>query len=104
MLEHMKLGMDRSIAHRRAHGSGRFLDVQHEEFNNDPSATVRRIYDWLGVELKAGAAAEMAAWSVANRRGNRGEHSYDLEFFGLDRNEILEKFTKYINYFGINVN
>ena len=100
-LEHWRIGMERVVEFRRHHGSARFLDVQHEEFNGDPIGVLRGVYRYLGRELTPATEAKMGAWLRDHRRGLRGEHQYSSLDFGLCDGEIIEAFKDYTEFFGV---
>jgi hypothetical protein len=101
VLEHLSISVRRVLDFRARHGDARFIDVRHGEFNADPFGTAERLYRWLGLELGAGARADMEAWAERNRRGAHGEHSYTAEEFGLDAGRIREAFAGYVEAFGL---
>ena len=48
---HLRVGVEHAIAARARIGEDRFLDVHHRDLIADPMGTVRRVYDFLGLEL-----------------------------------------------------
>jgi hypothetical protein len=101
--EHLREGMERAIAERAQIGEGRFLDVHHRELVADPKATVHRVYDWLGLELKNDVAQSIFAWQDANAVGAQGAHRYTAEQFGLTADQIRSDYDFYIRHFGVTV-
>jgi hypothetical protein len=68
------------------------LDVAFEAVNRDWRAEMRRIYDFLGLELSAPVEAAMAAYlAAAEASGFRG-HRYRLADFGLKEEEVRNAF------------
>ena len=53
-------------------GEDRFLDIHHRELVTDPMGTVRRVYDFLGLELTPAVEQTIVDWQVANRSGAQG--------------------------------
>lgn len=101
LFEHLRISIGRVMDFRRRHGDGRFIDVNHEQFNADPFTTVERIYGNLGRELSPSARETMSAWQERNRKGVHGEHRYAPEDFGLTAGQIREGFADYIQRFGV---
>ena len=50
--EHLRVGVENAIAARARLGEDRFLDVHHRDLIADPMGTMRRIYEFLGLELR----------------------------------------------------
>lgn len=92
--------VDRIDAFRTAHPDHPVLDVQYEDLIRDPLATVERIH---GRPLDAPASEAIAAYVAANPKGSRGTHGYDLAAYGLDRDEIAERFAGYVARYDIPV-
>jgi len=63
------------------------IDVSYAAIDQDWRAEIRRIYDFLGLELTSDIARRMAAY-VTNARSHLG-HAYTLEQFGLTRETVL---------------
>jgi hypothetical protein len=101
--EHLRVGMENAVAARARLGEDRFFDVHHREFVADPMGTVRRVYDFLGLELRPEVERAMADWHAANRTGAHGVHHYTAEQFGLDEEQIRADYEFYIRRFGIEV-
>jgi hypothetical protein len=88
-------GMQHTMAVREQLGEGRFLDLWFEDTVNQPLAEIRKIYDFLGMELTAEAQAEMARWQEFNRRELRPAHAYTLEQFGFTEAGLKQQFRAY---------
>ena len=77
----------------------RTIHVTHRGLVADPTGTVRRVYDALGIafgDAEANAAADAAA---AEREDGVGAHRYHLADFGLDSAKIRPRFERYSNRF-----
>ena len=83
-------------AYRMAHPEHPVLDVQYADLVQDPLATVENLYSSLGDDLDEVAAAAMADYVSANPKGKFGVHGYDLDEFGLDGDELGERFAGYV--------
>lgn len=71
----------------------RFYRMEFDDFQRDPIAEVRRIYERFAFALSAEAEAAMRAWLAANRKGRHGEHSYAAEDYGLTPERIRDAFA-----------
>jgi len=88
-------------AFRASHPSRPICDVQYADLVRDPVATVSGIYDSLGIELDAGAAAAIVAYVEAHPKGEFGVHRYDLASFGLDAGALRERFADYTRRYDV---
>lgn len=94
-------GMERTMAVRDRLPEGRVVDVRYEDTVNDPLGTTRRIYAQLDLELTPAAEQGVRDFLAANPRDKHGSHSYTLEEFGLDRDEVEATFAGYRERFGV---
>jgi hypothetical protein len=101
--EHLRVGVERAIAARARLGEERFLDVHHRELVADPFATLRRIYAFLGLELRPAVEQSIRHWHQANRTGAHGTHRYTAEQFGLSDAQLRADFEFYTRHFDIDL-
>ena len=101
--EHLREGMEHAIAARARIGEDRFLDVQHRELVTDPKGTIRRVYDWLDLELTTDVEQTIFDWQEANTMGAKGAHRYTAEQFGLSAAQIRSDYDVYIRHFDVAV-
>ncbi len=101
--EHLREGMERAITERARIGEDRFLDVHHRELVEDPRGTVRRVYDWLNLDLNPRAAQTIFDWQQDNMMGAKGTHRYTAEQFGLSADQIRSDYDFYIRHFDVTV-
>lgn len=95
--EQLKLwarGIDRTMAARAARPE-LFVDVTFESLRSDPLGVVRTIYAAADTELTVDAEQAMTAWLDANPRDRHGEHHYSAARFGLEADEIRDRFSAY---------
>jgi sulfotransferase family protein len=91
----------RAMAFRRDAGEERFADIRFGDLNADPVGTVERAYDRLGLTLGGEGSRRMAAWAAEHPPGAHGVHAYSLEEFDVDRNDVRERFSFYLEHFDI---
>jgi hypothetical protein len=87
--------LGRCLRSRERFGEDRFLDVDYRAVQEDPLLQVRRIYDWIGVDLSPEAEARMGSWLVENSRDKRAAHRYALEDFGYTEEGLRRDFAEY---------
>lgn len=72
----------------------RVYRMEFDDFQADPIAEVRRIYDRFGLALASGSESAMRRWLAANRKGRHGEHAYSAEEYGLSEAVIRAAFAR----------
>jgi hypothetical protein len=101
--EHLRIGMENAIEARGRMGEDRFLDVHHTDLIADPVSTVRRIYEFLGLELDQRSELLMKDWQATNRSDAHGGHRYDPGDFGLSCAQVRSDYDFYIKRFDVYV-
>jgi hypothetical protein len=81
--------------------AGQIMDVRHADFHREPIATVRRIYDFAGMQLSDDAEAAMRARIAAAPETVHGVHRYTADEYGLSEDEIRERFGDYVDRFDL---
>jgi len=80
----------------------RSLDCRFHEFMADDVAMVERIYRLADLEMTPGARRALDDYMAANPRGKHGRIVYDLKAdFGVDPDELRERFGFYVERFGV---
>jgi hypothetical protein len=93
--------VSRAMEARRELPAERFLDVHYAELMADPMKEVRRIQDFLGLELHAETVAAMNAFLERNPKDRRGVHRYGPADFGLSREQLDRDFAAYRDRYGV---
>lgn len=91
----------RAMAFRAARGEASFADVHFEAFTADPLGTVSAAYDKLGMTLGDEARRRMTAWAADHARGAHGVHDYAMDTFGIDPDDVRERFSFYVEHFAV---
>ena len=79
----------------------RVVDVQFAAFMADPFATIRTVYERLGLALDPGAEARMRAFLAANPQDRFGGHRYTFADTQLDEATLRERTRRYQEYFDV---
>jgi hypothetical protein len=93
-------GMQRVMAVRDRLPADRVVDVQFEDTVAHPVETVEKVYAHLGLDYTPEVAEGVRAYLAANPRDKHGTHTYTLEEFGLDHDEVSAAFAAYNERFG----
>lgn len=76
-------------------------DVLYADITADWELAMQGIYDFLGRPLTSDARVAMQGWLNSNRQHQHGAHKYNLNDFGLDRQEVEGRLTFYRERFNI---
>lgn len=93
--------VERSMRARQRIDSEVFLDVLYQDVISDPLKQVRRVYDFIGMELEPETEGAMNDWLRNNTQTKHGVHGYVLEDFGLSRETLDPHFKAYRDRYGV---
>ncbi len=93
--------IERLVSARERRSPSAFLDVLYADLVADPLKEVRRVYDFIGLELASATEAAMRHWLAENEQTRHGVHLYRLADFGLDRAGLDPHFAPYRTRFGV---
>ncbi|WP_313807619.1 sulfotransferase [Sphingobium sp.] len=79
----------------RANSGNMFVDVEFGDFTRDQMATIRSIYDQLGLTLTTGTEAAMQVWLDTHPRRSTKGPKHIPEDFGLTRQGLADRFAAY---------
>lgn len=101
VLDYLAAKTDRAMASRERIGEERIVDLHFADLEADPVGAVRRIYGHFGLDLTPALDEAFTAYAGRHAKGEHGEHEYALDEFGLTADMILERFSRYVEHFGI---
>jgi hypothetical protein len=79
----------------------RFVDVPYADLVRDPVATLRAVYDRTERDWPDRFDARITDYLAAKPRAVHGAHRYSIEEFGLDRDDLRERYESYVERFGV---
>jgi len=94
-------GIERGLAVRQQRDPAQFYDLHFRSFRADPVGSVRRIYEHFGLPFSEESERRLTAWTQQNPEGSTGQHEHSMSGIGLTRDAILDRFTRYMEYFDI---
>jgi Sulfotransferase family len=96
-------GLDRSVIAREdgTVDAKHVVDVQFAEFMADPFATIRVVYERLGLELPGDALQRMQKFLADNPQDRYGRHHYTFAETELDEGELRERTRRYQDFFDV---
>ncbi|MEE2677368.1 MAG: sulfotransferase [Myxococcota bacterium] len=90
-----------AVAARTKHDPAQFFDLPFGAFQSDPLAAIEAIYAHFGIAYSEAAETAMRRFRTENPRDKHGAHHYDVETWGLDPDEIRERFQAYVEAFDV---
>ncbi len=75
------------------------IDVRYEDMERDWQAVMRRIYRFLDMDIEPALPSMASYHSDAGMELHRHPHRYSLAAFGLDPNDVSERFQSYTDAF-----
>ena len=79
----------------------KFVIVQYKELTSDTLGEMERLYNALDMELTADVKMKMATYLSENKQHKHGKHTYSLEEFGLDPDDVDRAFKVYTETFKV---
>jgi len=96
LMEYLARKMERAIALRKLVNPARFIDIQFEDFIEQPLQTADKIYARFHMPMSADVTQRMKNYADKHPMGKHGKHEYQLDEYGLSAERILERFDFYI--------
>jgi hypothetical protein len=87
--------MEYHLANRDDIPDDRIVDISYDKIRTDPLETVRQIYRHFGWEVDGDYEARLKEHIGLRPQHKHGKHSYTLEEYGLDADEIRHRFEDY---------
>ena len=69
------------------------MDLRYEDLVSDPVAAIAAVYAAIDLDPPPDPAAFVAAYRAAHPRHAHGAHRYRAADFGLDEDELRERFA-----------
>jgi hypothetical protein len=92
--------VEKAMHTRAAVGEDQFIDVSYHDVMADPLATIRRVYDQCGLTVSDEHATRIRDWLGNHNPTKHGVHKHSPEEFGMNGDEINERFAGYLDRFG----
>ncbi len=88
----------RALVFRSRIGETWFADVTFDSLQSDPVGALGGAYDRLGLDFGP-ARGPIEAWARAHPPREHGVHEFHLEEFGLDADQVRDRFASYLERF-----
>jgi Sulfotransferase family len=79
------------------------LHLHYRQIISSPLDAVRAVYQHCDLPLTADAEERMGNWLRTGARGERSRRRYDLAEFGLDPRQLRDRFARYTDTFGVEI-
>lgn len=99
-IELQQASVAKAMHAREQIGDEHFLDISYHDMLAAPLRTVERIYDDAGLTLAGGHADAIRQWLADHQQTKHGVHKHSPEEFGMDAEDINERFSRYRDRFG----
>jgi hypothetical protein len=100
MLDRWALAVERAMEFRARVGDDRFADVPFAALQRDPLGAITAAYERIGLELNEESRRAVSGWASGHEPGSHGSHTYELTDFGIDAEQVRDRFAPYIAAFG----
>lgn len=94
-------GAERAIEVRKTRDPAQFYDLHFDDFVGDSVGAAEKIYRYFGIDWVPECEAAMQAHRDANPQEKHGKHAHSLDAVGMSREEMLERFSHYIEHFNV---
>ena len=95
------VAIQRAMDFREQVGDDRFADVSFSELQRDPLDALEKGLARIGLPFDDRSRTSVTEWAETHEPGSHGTHSYQLSDFGLEPNQIRERFAPYYAAFDI---
>jgi hypothetical protein len=80
---------------------GQIVDTHFLDLMADPVASLRGLYEQLGMAWPRNHGDAVRGYLAAKPKGKHGEHRYDFADVGLDEESVRATFARYVEHYGI---
>ncbi|WP_197380059.1 sulfotransferase family protein [Mycolicibacterium mengxianglii] len=95
----LQLMLDTLVRERDVIGPGHSVDIRFDEFMSDEMSVAQRVYDIAGEDLSGDCHTAIGRYLDEHRRGRLGRVETSCEMFGLDEQDLRDRFAGYTQRF-----
>jgi hypothetical protein len=89
--------IDRAMDFRARVGDDRFADLAWSDLQVDPVGALATAYEKVGLAFAERSRDAVTRWAEGHEPGAHGRHAYDLAQFGLEPDQVRERFARYLS-------
>jgi hypothetical protein len=101
MFDFVKRHIDRIMTFCASPQGNRVAHVDYYRAIDNPATAMADVHIALGIDSPPAVRAAVDEWHRRNPKGARGANPYALETFGLNADEVAERFSDYMRHFDI---
>ena len=79
------------------------MDCMYEELFSDPIGMVKNIYKLFDLEYTDEFENRMILYLKNNQQGKYGRHTYSLDEYGFDMNQVYDDFSDYMKHYNYQI-
>ena len=98
-IDRLELMLGALVRDRDAIAPERSIDVTFDDFMADEIGVAERVYGLVGEPVTDDARAALTAYLAGHQRGRLGKVVTSCEMFGLDEDDLRERFAPYVSRF-----
>jgi hypothetical protein len=95
-LDYCEAGLQRGLTAREKADENQVIDIRYPDLKKNPLSVINQIQNTINLGESDAWTESIQANSKAREKKVPGRHHYAMAQFGLDPNEIQERFSKYI--------
>ena len=80
---------------------GQVLDLRHGDFHRDPMGAIERIYTFIGMDITDQLRSGMTQRIAARPELSHGTHRYDIGDYGMNEEEVRQRFGDYVQRYDL---
>ncbi len=100
-LDRWWIAVQRAMEFRERTGGDRFADISFAELQTDPVTALEKGLTQIGLPFDELSRTAVGNWAGTHEPGAQGSHTYQLSDFGLEPDQIRERFAPYYAAFDI---
>ena len=93
--------VDLSMKVRKSIDPTRVLDIHFKDFLVTPMQSVEQIYNYFNLPMSNKTLSNFSDYITNHPAGKHGKHEYKLADYGLSEQQVLDRFSKYIDTYKI---
>ncbi|MGD9301038.1 MAG: sulfotransferase [Desulfobacterales bacterium] len=99
--DYNQAGLKRGLGSRAKAGPNQIIDVGYNDLTSDPAAVLGRILEAVNLKPDDARLRALPIGRKERQEKIQARHLYNLSQFGLDANQIRERFATYIETYGL---
>ena len=99
--DYIEAGLERGLAVRDQLPNSQVFDIRLKDLRRDPRGTLKQMYEHFDIERDDARLDLLEVTAGSKPTQQHGVHDYSIEEFGLDPEQVRERFAAYRARFGV---